>query len=115
MFLVGVMALELRDQIPLLRSRHQAHVAVGGDAFAMENELHGGVLLVDEDGVESVVVEHHVEALRVQIAAVSHLHHEIRAESGQTKSQDGDKNGLRSNEHELREHKETGLSGNSEC
>ena len=81
-FLVRVTALELRDEVPLLRRGHEANIAVGCDALSMENHLHGGVLLVDEDRVERVVVEHHVEALRTQVVVVRYLHREIGAEGG---------------------------------
>ena len=79
----------------------------------MENHLHGGVLLVDEDRVERVVVEHHVETLRTQVIVVRYLHREIGAEGGQTENQNGEENGLGSSRQESSEHEFGGL-GNPE-
>ena len=83
MILVGVASLELRHQFPLLGSGHEAYIAVGRDALAMKNHLHGGVLLVDENRVERAVVKHHVKALRRQITCVGDLHRDVSAQSGQ--------------------------------
>ena len=71
---VGLLAFELRHQVPLLRSGHQAHIAVGGDALTVKNHLHRRMLLIDKDRVKGVLIEHHAEALRIQIAVIGHLH-----------------------------------------
>ena len=78
--LIGVAAFEGCHQVPLLGGRHQAHVAIGGDAVAVENHLHGGVLLVDEDGMIGAVVQKYAEPLGVEVILVGHVHGEIGAE-----------------------------------
>ena len=83
---VGVAAVELGHQVPLLGGRHEAHIAVGGNAFAMKDHLQSGIFLVDKDRVEGVAVEHHVEPLRAQVIVIDNLHREIRAACGQRRS-----------------------------
>ena len=80
--LVGLAVLELGHQIPLLRCGHQAHIAVGGDALAVENHLHRGMLFIDEDRVIGALIENYAEALRVQVAAIIYLHLEFGADGG---------------------------------
>ena len=65
---------ESGHQVPLLGSGHQAHVAVGGDALAVENHLHGGVFLIHENGMIGAVVQKNAEALGVEVILVGHLH-----------------------------------------
>ena len=104
-FLVGLLALELRHQIPLLRRRHQAHVAVGGDALAVQDHLHGGVLLVHEDRVIGVLIQDHAEAARIQVAVVGHLHLSVGAGSRQRSKKGNNEEGLRPDEQRTKEHK----------
>jgi hypothetical protein len=72
-------SLESCHQVPLLGRWHQAHVAVGGDALAVENHLHGRVLLVYENGMVRAVVEKNAETLSIEIILVGHLHGKIGA------------------------------------
>src|SRR5947209_1426368 len=69
--------IERCHQVPLLRRWHQAHVAVGGDALAVKNHLHGRVLLVDKNRMVRAVVEKDAEALSIEIILVGHLHGKI--------------------------------------
>ena len=66
-------------QVPLLRRWHQAHVAVSGDALAVENHLHGRVLLVHKNGMVRAVVEKNAETLSIEVILVGHLHGKITA------------------------------------
>ncbi len=67
-------------QVPLLRRWHQAHVAVRGDALAVEDHLHGRILLVYENGMVRAVVEKYAETLSIEVILVVHLHGIIGAE-----------------------------------
>ena len=78
--LIGLAPFEGCHQVPLLGRWHQAHVAVGGDALAVENHLHGRVLLVYENGMVRAVVEKYAETLSIEVILVGHLHGKIGAE-----------------------------------
>ena len=70
---------EARYQVPLLGRWHQAHVAVGGDALAVENHLHGRILLVHKNRMVRAVVEKNAETLSIEVILVGHLHGKIGA------------------------------------
>ena len=55
-----------------LQLGQQAHAAVGGDAVAVQDDLHPGVLLIEEHGTESVVVQHDADTAATQIARAGH-------------------------------------------
>ena len=74
---------EVRDRIPLLRRRRQAYAAVRGDAMAVQDDLHGRILLVEEDGAVIVVVQHHTDARRIEVALVRDRHREAGTGSGE--------------------------------
>jgi hypothetical protein len=59
--------LELRDRIPLLRCGRKAHVAIGGDAFAVQDDLDAAYLLIAEDAVISVMKKENAEALGLEV------------------------------------------------
>ncbi len=99
--LIGLTVFEGGDQVPLLGSWHQAHVAVGGDACPMENHLHGGVLLVYEHGMVRAVVEENTKALGIKVILVSHLHGKVGAEQAWAGEQGQEKTNSDRGEHRL--------------
>ena len=96
--LVGLLALQMRDQVPLLRSGHQTYVSIGGDALAMENHLHRRILLIHKDRVISALIENHAEPRGIQIAVVGHLHLGRCAGREHSNKQGSEENGLRPRE-----------------
>ena len=78
--LIGLAPIERCHQVPLLGRGHQAHVAVSGDALAVENHFHGRILLVYENGVIRAVVEKDTKALSIEVILVGHRHGNIGAE-----------------------------------
>ena len=78
--LIGLATFEGRHQVSLLGRWHEAHVAVGGDALAVENHLHRRVLLVHENGMVCAVVEKNAETLSIEVILVGHLHLKTGAE-----------------------------------
>jgi hypothetical protein len=94
-------AFEGCDQVPLLGCGHEAHVAVGGDALAVENHLHGRVLLVYEDGMVGTVVEEHAKTLSIEVILVGHFHLKIGAKQAWAGGQSQEKTQSDSGEHRL--------------
>jgi hypothetical protein len=88
-------------QVPLLRRWHQPHVAVGGDALAVENHLHGRVLLVHKNGMVRAVVEKNAETLSIEVILVGHLHGKIGAGQASGRDQGQEEANSDSREHRL--------------
>src|SRR5581483_5943096 len=99
---VDVAALEGCDEVPLLGRWHQAHVAVGCDALAVENHLHGRVFLVYEHGMVGAVVEKYAEALSVEVILFVHPHRKLSAENGGAGGQNQEKTDCDSGKHDVR-------------
>ena len=75
MLLVGLMRLDGRDRIPLFRRGQQAQAAIGGDAIAVQDDLHARILLVEEYGTKSV---DDADTARIELAIGGDLHCEAR-------------------------------------
>src|ERR1700685_2668528 len=86
-------------QVPLLRRWHQAHVAIRGDALAVENHLHGRVLLVHKNGMVRAVIKKNAETLSIEVILVGHLHGKISARQAWGRDQGQEKTSYDSHEH----------------
>src|SRR5580658_3576578 len=89
-------------QVPRLRGWHQAAVTVGGDSLAMENHLHGRVLLVHENGMVRAVVEKNAETSSIEVILVGHLHGKIGAGQALGRDHGQEETNSDSREHRLR-------------
>ena len=54
------------DGVPLLGCAVESDRAVGGDPFAMQHDLDAGILLIEEDRTELILVDHHGQPLSLQ-------------------------------------------------
>src|ERR1700757_5281578 len=103
------------DEVPLLGRGHQAHVTVGGDALAVENHLHGCVLLVDKNGMVRAVVKKNAETSSVEVILVGHLHGKIGAVQAWAKRHGKEEAHYESGEHRQRlDYYSFGMSLNDE-